>query len=217
MFIGAAGIALSHLPGLPMIAGAAMGIAAVTAAMLGLPLTAVLLTTVFLQADGLALTPLVIVSAVVAYVTAARLVPAPKPEPGQPPAADAAPAGTQGRSLRVCRWLAYSGTPVLLEEVIYKPSHSLIDQSLHSKLGARPRTATDSASAGTASRAPALFQASNRPGTSATSASSRDTSARELVFAHIRLDGYAGAADQLPSVPPRPLAVDAQRLDRAIQ
>ena len=73
-----------------MIAGAAMGIAAVTAAMLGLPLTAVLLTTVFWQADGLALTLLVIVSAVVAYVTAARLVPAPKPEPGQPPAADAA-------------------------------------------------------------------------------------------------------------------------------
>ena len=95
MFIGAAGgIALSHLPGLPMIAGAAMGIAAVTAAMLGLPLTAVLLTTIFLQADGLALTPLVIVSAVVAYVAAARLVPAPRPEPEPPPAADAAPAGT---------------------------------------------------------------------------------------------------------------------------
>ena len=36
----------------------------------------------------------------------------------------------------MCRWLAYSGTPVLLEELIYKPSHSLIDQSLHSKLGA---------------------------------------------------------------------------------
>src|SRR5207342_1091812 len=42
LFLGAAGgIALSHLPGLPMIAGAAMGIAAMTAAMLGLPLTAV--------------------------------------------------------------------------------------------------------------------------------------------------------------------------------
>jgi chloride channel protein, CIC family len=95
MFIGAAGgIALSHLPGLPMIAGAAMGIAAVTAAMLGLPLTAVLLTTIFLQADGLALTPLMIVSAVVAYVVAARLVPAPKPEPGPPPAADAVPTET---------------------------------------------------------------------------------------------------------------------------
>src|SRR5215470_6257884 len=36
----------------------------------------------------------------------------------------------------MCRWLAYSGSPVLLEELLYKPQHSLIDQSLHSKLGA---------------------------------------------------------------------------------
>ena len=32
--------------------------------------------------------------------------------------------------------MAYSGTPVLLEDLLYKPAHSLIDQSLHSKLGA---------------------------------------------------------------------------------
>ena len=36
----------------------------------------------------------------------------------------------------MCRWLAYSGSPVLLEELLYKPAHSLIDQSLHSRLGA---------------------------------------------------------------------------------
>jgi predicted glutamine amidotransferase len=36
----------------------------------------------------------------------------------------------------MCRWLAYSGSPVLLEELLLKPVHSLIDQSLHSKLGA---------------------------------------------------------------------------------
>lgn len=35
----------------------------------------------------------------------------------------------------MCRWLAYSGSPILMEEVLYKPSHSLIDQSLHSRLG----------------------------------------------------------------------------------
>ena len=34
------------------------------------------------------------------------------------------------------RWLAYSGSPVLLEELLLKPKHSLIDQSLHSRLGA---------------------------------------------------------------------------------
>ena len=36
----------------------------------------------------------------------------------------------------MCRWMAYSGSPLLLEELLIKPTHSLIDQSLHSKLGA---------------------------------------------------------------------------------
>jgi predicted glutamine amidotransferase len=35
----------------------------------------------------------------------------------------------------MCRWLAYSGSPILLEEVLYKPRYSLIDQSLHSRMG----------------------------------------------------------------------------------
>jgi predicted glutamine amidotransferase len=35
----------------------------------------------------------------------------------------------------MCRWLAYSGSPILLEELLYKPTHSLIDQSLHARLG----------------------------------------------------------------------------------
>jgi predicted glutamine amidotransferase len=36
----------------------------------------------------------------------------------------------------VCRWLAYSGSPVGIEDLLYRPAHSLIDQSLHSRLGA---------------------------------------------------------------------------------
>jgi predicted glutamine amidotransferase len=36
----------------------------------------------------------------------------------------------------MCRWLAYSGSPVRIEELVLKPQHSLIDQSLHSRLGA---------------------------------------------------------------------------------
>jgi predicted glutamine amidotransferase len=36
----------------------------------------------------------------------------------------------------MCRWLAYSGSPVLLEDLLYKPEHSLIVQSMHSTLGA---------------------------------------------------------------------------------
>ena len=35
----------------------------------------------------------------------------------------------------MCRWLAYSGTPILLEELLYKPRFSLIDQSQHSRMG----------------------------------------------------------------------------------
>ncbi|ACU75433.1 conserved hypothetical protein [Catenulispora acidiphila DSM 44928] len=36
----------------------------------------------------------------------------------------------------MCRWLAYSGSPVLLSDVLYTPIRSFIDQSLHSELGA---------------------------------------------------------------------------------
>jgi len=36
----------------------------------------------------------------------------------------------------MCRWLAYCGSPVLLEKALYSPAHSLIEQSLHSTLGA---------------------------------------------------------------------------------
>jgi len=82
LFIGAAGgIALSHLPGLPAVAGAAMGIGAMCAVMLGFPLTAVLLTTLLLGKDGMTVVPLVIVSVVVAYVLSARINPPPEPAP----------------------------------------------------------------------------------------------------------------------------------------
>ena len=35
----------------------------------------------------------------------------------------------------MCRWVAYSGSPIRLEDLLYKPEHSLIDQSLHARLG----------------------------------------------------------------------------------
>ncbi len=91
MFLGAAGgMALSHLPGLPLVAAAAMGIGAMSAVMLRLPLTSVLLATLLLASDGLQVMPLAIVSVVVAYVAAARL--GPPPAPAGPPA-PAAPGG----------------------------------------------------------------------------------------------------------------------------
>jgi H+/Cl- antiporter ClcA len=76
MFLGAAGgIALSHLPGLAVVPAAAMGIGAMTAAMLRLPLSAVLLTTLFLGSDGFSVMPLTIVAVVVAYLAGNWLTP----------------------------------------------------------------------------------------------------------------------------------------------
>jgi glutamine amidotransferase len=36
----------------------------------------------------------------------------------------------------VCRWNAYIGQPLLLEELLFRTQHGLIDQSLHSRMGA---------------------------------------------------------------------------------
>lgn len=36
----------------------------------------------------------------------------------------------------MCRWLAYSGSPILLDELLYEPEHSLIEQSRFARLGA---------------------------------------------------------------------------------
>jgi predicted glutamine amidotransferase len=87
----------------------------------------------------------------------------------------------------MCRWLAYSGTPVLLERLLYVPEHSLIDQSLHSKLGAET-TNGDGFGVGWygEGETPALFKS--------TEPAWNDANLRELsghvrsglVFAHIR-------------------------------
>ena len=36
----------------------------------------------------------------------------------------------------MCRWIAYFGSPILITDLLYRPNHSLIDQSLHARLGA---------------------------------------------------------------------------------
>ncbi len=78
MFIGAAmGVAASHLPGLSLVPGVAMGIGAMATVMLKLPMTATLLATLLLSSDGLSVVPLVIVAVVTAYVASAWLPEAP--------------------------------------------------------------------------------------------------------------------------------------------
>ena len=115
----------------------------------------------------------------------------------------------------MCRWLAYSGSPVLLEELLYKPAHSLIDQSLHSRLGA---TTTNGDGFGIGwyggsrytRRVPRDRAGVERPQPSR-HRGSHLVPAR--LRAHPRLDRDRDPGDELPSVPARPLAVDAQRAD----
>jgi len=93
LFLGATGgILLSHLPGLPMIAGAAMGIGALMTVMVnGLPLTSVVIVEILFPSDAIALAPLVIVAVVVSYVVAAWLAPATQEVTPSAPSNPAAP------------------------------------------------------------------------------------------------------------------------------
>ena len=99
VFLGAVGgIALSHLPGLPLVPAIAMGMGATCAAMLQLPLTSVLVASLIMGSDGLAVMPLVIVAVAVSFITSARLAPRPAaaaasaPETGAEPQPQPAPA-----------------------------------------------------------------------------------------------------------------------------
>jgi H+/Cl- antiporter ClcA len=73
----AAGVAASHLPGLGVVPAVAMGMGAITAGMLRLPVVAVALPTILLAHDGTAVAPVVIVAVVVSYLTVNRLDPPP--------------------------------------------------------------------------------------------------------------------------------------------
>ncbi|MCG2623189.1 chloride channel protein [Arthrobacter sp. I2-34] len=86
MFIGAAlGIAASGLPGMDPAAGIGMGMGAMCAAMLRLPLTSTLLATLLLGVDGVTVTPQVVVAVAVAFVIINVL---PVPDPRSPVAPD---------------------------------------------------------------------------------------------------------------------------------
>ncbi len=90
MFIGAVlGIAAAELPGMSLAPAIAMGIGAMCAAMLRLPMTSALLATLLLGSDGILVTPQVVVAVAVAFVlTLALPTPGPK-DPTPQPVADA--------------------------------------------------------------------------------------------------------------------------------
>lgn len=96
MFIGAAlGIAMSTLPGMNLAAGIGMGIGAMCAAMLRLPLTSTLLAVVLMGVDGVAVTPQVVIAVAVAFVIS-NVLPAPGPKTPDEQPADDQPRGNDG-------------------------------------------------------------------------------------------------------------------------
>ena len=38
----------------------------------------------------------------------------------------------------MCRWMAWLGQPVLVDELLFKSQHGIVDQSLHARMGAEP-------------------------------------------------------------------------------
>ena len=101
MFLGATiGLLISDLAGVPLVPAVAMGIGALCACMLRLPLTSVLLATLLLGSDGLSVMPLVIVAVVVSYMVTMWVSPPPQtaagPTPG--PTAEPTPPGSAAPS-----------------------------------------------------------------------------------------------------------------------
>ena len=104
----------------------------------------------------------------------------------------------------MCRWMAYSGTPILAEELLFRPAHSIIDQSLHSRMGA---TTTNGDGFGIGwygeGAEPALFK-EHRAGVERQEPARAGGSGpyTAAVRPHQGVDRNAGAALQLPPLPP---------------
>ena len=95
LFIGGAlGIAASGLPGLDLAAAIGIGIGAMSAAMLRLPLTSTLLAVLLMGADGVTVTPQIVVAVVVAFV-ATNVLPVPGPTGHERPTTNDDPATTR--------------------------------------------------------------------------------------------------------------------------
>ena len=114
----------------------------------------------------------------------------------------------------MCRWLAYSGSPILLREALYTPAHSLVDQSLHSRLGAET-TNGDGFGVGWYGDTPipGVFHSTEPAWNDQQPARARRPHQLvALLHPHTSRDRQRRATDQLPPLPPRALAVHAQRL-----
>ena len=92
----------------------------------------------------------------------------------------------------MCRWLAYSGAPLRVEELLYRPKHSLIDQSMNAKLS-RHTTNGDGFGLGwydDAGRA-AIFHSTDPAWNDHNLRELADHLSTPLLFAHVRASTWA--------------------------
>jgi predicted glutamine amidotransferase len=88
----------------------------------------------------------------------------------------------------MCRWLAYNGSPIPLEDLLYKADHSLIDQSMHAQLGVET-TNGDGFGVGwydAAQSPPTLFRGTGPAWSDQNLRELASTVCSPLFFAHIR-------------------------------
>jgi predicted glutamine amidotransferase len=90
----------------------------------------------------------------------------------------------------MCRWMAYEGGPILADDLLFRPEHSIIDQSLQAKLGQGVTTNGDGFGIGWYgdgdAAAPAVFK-STHPAWNDQNLREVATQIRTpLLFAHVR-------------------------------
>ncbi len=87
----------------------------------------------------------------------------------------------------MCRWLAYSGSPIRMDHLLLRPKHSLIDQSLNSRMGA---TTTNGDGFGVGwygiGREPGVFRSTDPAWNDRNLRSISRHLVSGLVFAHVR-------------------------------
>ncbi|HET9168246.1 MAG TPA: class II glutamine amidotransferase [Actinospica sp.] len=94
----------------------------------------------------------------------------------------------------MCRWLAYFGAPILLDDLLYKPKHSLIDQSKHARMGVETLNGDgvgvgwypDAPAGADFARTPALFRSTGPAWSDVNLRDLADHVRSPLFFAHIR-------------------------------
>jgi predicted glutamine amidotransferase len=90
----------------------------------------------------------------------------------------------------MCRWMAYEGDPILAGDLLFRPEHSIIDQSLHSHLGQGVTTNGDGFGIGwygdAAATAPAVFKSTHPAWNDQNLREIASQICTPLLFAHVR-------------------------------